>query len=231
MQRPITVILEGWVMDRTLTLDAIRSTATRLFTVLTLVHVPLVALVAIVGRNAWFGPAAVALFIAAAAAVCAWRMKDGLPLRSLMAIFVTCGPILMVYAGRGHASGISGHGDWQVDYHMYFFAVFAMLAAYIDWRPIAIAAAVTAGHHLVLDLIVPADVFPEEGLDRVILHALAVVAECGVLFWLTIAIDKLFKRVAEATELVEFTSREMAEQLFRQQEETEKLRDQLKQAV
>lgn len=216
-------------MERTLTLDGIRATATRMFAWLTVIHIPLVALVAMVGRNAWLAPAAAALVVAILAGLCAWRLKDGLLLRSLMAVFVTCGPILMVYAGRGHSSGLSGTGDWQVDYHMYFFGVFAMLAAYIDWRPIAAAAAVTAAHHLLLDLIVPANVFPEEGLDRVLLHALAVVAECGVLFWLTIAIDKLFKRVHEATELVEFTSREMAEQLFRQQEESENLREQLKQ--
>jgi methyl-accepting chemotaxis protein len=168
-----------------------------------------------------------AAVIAGLAALCAWRLKDGVLLRCLMAFFVTCGPILFVYAGRGHTSGISGVGNWQVDYHMYFFAVFAMLAAYVDWRPIAAAALLTAGHHLFLDLIVPSNVFPEEGLDRVVLHAVAVLSECGVLFWLTLALDRLFRRVQEANELVDFTARETAEQLAREMEENAKLRRQL----
>lgn len=217
-------------MDGSLTLDGIRRSATKIFTILTAVHVPLVALVAIVARNDWAGPALAALVIALLAALCSWRMKDGVLLRCLMAVFLTCGPILLVYAGRGHASGFSGVGDWQVDYHMYFFGVFAMLAAYIDWRPIALAAAVTALHHLLLDLIVPTNVFPEEGLDRVLVHALAVVAECSVLFWLTVAIDRLFKRVQEANELVDFTARETAEQLAHEQAENDRLRELVRQS-
>lgn len=216
-------------MDRTLTLDGIRHTATRLFVGLCFLHVLVVAAVAMVARNTIAGPVIASLVVALLAAGAAWRLKDGITLRSLMAVFLTCGPILFVYAGRGHFSGISGHGDWQVDYHMYFFGVFAMLAAYVDWRPIALAATLTALHHLVLDLVVPANVFPEEGLDRVLVHAIAVVAECGVLFWLTIEIDRLFKRVQEANELVDFTAQETAEQLAREQAENERLRAQLQQ--
>lgn len=193
-------------MDRSLSLDGLRARATTLFVTLTWVHVPVAALVALVGRNPWVAPASVALIVAIVATLCARFLKEGVVLRCIMAVFMTCGPIIFVYAGRGHTSGFSGTGDWQVDYHMYFFAVFAMLSAYVDWRPIAVAAAITAGHHLLLDKLVPANVFPEEGLDRVLLHAIAVVAECGVLFWMTSAIASLFKRVEEANELVEFTA-------------------------
>jgi len=201
-------------MDRSLTLDGLRTSATTLFVVLVWVHVPTAALVALVSRNPALGPTVTALVVAVLATICARFLKEGPVLRCLMAVFMTCGPIVFVYAGRGHSSGFSGTGDWQVDYHMYFFAVFAMLAAYVDWRPIAVAAALTAGHHLVLDLLVPANVFPEEGLDRVLLHAIAVVAECGVLFWMTNAIGTLFRRLEEANELVEFTARETAEALL-----------------
>jgi len=175
-------------------------------------------------RNAWQQPMAVALVVALIATLCAWKMRDGLALRSIIAVCLTFGPILFVYAGRGHFSGIAGNGDWQIDYHMYFFGVFAMLTAYIDWRPIAISAALTAAHHLILDLVIPANVFPEEGLDRVVLHALAVVIECGVLFWLTAAVGALFKRLED---LVDFTSRETADALTREMEMNAALRDQL----
>jgi methyl-accepting chemotaxis protein len=218
-------------MDRTLTLAGIRHTATRLFVCLCLFHVPVVAVVAVIARNPFAGPAGVALIIALLAACAAWRLQDGLPLRCLMAAFLTCGPVLIVYAGRGHASGFAGNGDWQIDYHMYFFVIFAMLAAYIDWRPIAVAATLTAAHHLILDLLVPATVFPEEGLDRVLVHALAVLAECSVLFWLTLAIERLFARVQEANSLVDFTAQETAEQLAREHAENAELRRRLQQYV
>ncbi|MEA2786885.1 MAG: methyl-accepting chemotaxis protein [Candidatus Eremiobacteraeota bacterium] len=167
---------------------------------------------------------AVTLAFALVATLAAWRIRDGLTLRSIIAVCLTFGPIVFVFAARGHFSGLAGNGDWQIDYHMYFFGIFAMLAAFVDWRPIAVSAALTAGHHLILDLVVPGNVFPEEGIDRVALHAAAVVVECGVLFWLTIAIGALFKRLEE---LVDFTSRETAEALTREMEMNADLRAQL----
>jgi methyl-accepting chemotaxis protein len=135
-------------------------------------------------------------------------MKDGIALRSIIAIAITLGPIAFVYAGRGDLSGISGHGNWQIDYHMYFFAVFAMLVGYVDWRPIVISAGLTAVHHLLFDLFVPSAVFPEEGLDRVALHAICVVAECGVLIWITNTVAALFARIDE---VMNYTTKATAE--------------------
>jgi methyl-accepting chemotaxis protein len=189
--------------------------ATRIFVYVAWANVLLVGAVALIGRNPPLEPMAVAVLIALVATVSAWKLHDGLALRAISAVCLTFGPILFVYAGRGHLSGIGGNGDWQVDYDMYFFGVFAMLTAYVDWRPIAISAAFTAAHHLILDLVVPANVFPEEGIDRVALHAIAVVIECGVLFWVTVAIGALFKRLED---LVDLTSRETADALTREHE-------------
>jgi len=47
--------------------------------------------------------------------------------RLALATALTAMPMLFVHAGMG---------VWQIDYHMYFFAVFAMLAAFVDWRPV-----------------------------------------------------------------------------------------------
>ncbi|HEY4438983.1 MAG TPA: hypothetical protein VGN14_00935 [Candidatus Elarobacter sp.] len=211
-------------MNTGFTLGGIRSTATTLFVWVCWVHVPLAAVVALIARNPWLPPAAFALAVALVATVAPRVLRDGFPLRAVMAACVTFGPIVFVYAARGHLSGIGGNGDWQIDYHMYFFGVFAMLSAYIDWRPIAVAAALTAVHHLLLDLVVPADVFPEEGLDRVALHAFAVVIECGVLFWLTGAVASLFRRMEE---LLDFTAQATAEALTREQETNAALHAQL----
>jgi diguanylate cyclase (GGDEF)-like protein/PAS domain S-box-containing protein len=179
-------------------LDGIRVQATRIFLVACWLHAVLAAAVANIARNPWTEPVTIALAVAVAASLAARFLRDGLGLRIAIAICMTLGPIIFVYAGRGHSSGISGTGDWQIDYHMYFFAVFAMLSAYSDWRPIAVAAALTAGHHLLLDLVVPANVFPEEGLDRVALHAIAVLVECSMLFWLTMKVNALFHQVEHA---------------------------------
>jgi methyl-accepting chemotaxis protein len=215
-------------LPNSFTLGDIRATATKIFVWVCWAHVLLAGGVALLARNRWQEPMAVALVFALIATLAAWKMRDGLPLRSIIAVCVTFGPIIFVYAARGHFSGIAGNGDWQIDYHMYFFGVFAMLAAFVDWRAIAVSAVLTAGHHLILDLVVPGNVFPEEGLDRVALHAIAVVIECGVLFWLTIAIAALFKRLEE---LVDFTTRETAEALMREMDENTALRNQLNQQL
>jgi len=211
-------------LPNSFSLAGIRAKAAKIFVWVVWAHVVLAGAVALMARNRWQEPMAVALVCAIAATLAAWKMRDGLPLRAVLAVCLTMGPIIFVYAARGHSSGIAGNGDWQIDYHMYFFGVFAMLTAFIDWRPIAISAALTAGHHLLLDLFVPANVFPEEGIDRVALHAIAVVIECGVLFWLTVAIGTLFKRLED---LVDFTSRETADALMREMEINAALRAQL----
>jgi methyl-accepting chemotaxis protein len=205
-------------------LSSVRAQAAKIFVWVAWANVLLVGAVALIARNPWNEPMLVAALVAVVATLAAWKLRDGLALRSILAVCLTFGPIMFVYAGRGHLSGIGGNGDWQIDYHMYFFVVFAMLTAFIDWRPIAVAATLTALHHLILDLVVPGNVFPEEGIDRVVLHALAVVIECGVLFWLTIAISALFKRLED---LVDFTSRETAEVLIREAETISDLREQL----
>jgi methyl-accepting chemotaxis protein len=185
-----------------------RARATQLYTIILWLHVPAVALVALNARNAWLGPVLFLALTALLATVCTRAMKEGVALRSIIAVALTLGPIAFVYAGRGVLSGISGHGDWQIDYHMYFFAVFAMLVGYVDWRPIVISAGLTAVHHLLFDIFVPSAVFPEEGLDRVALHAICVVAECGVLIWITNTVAALFARIDE---VMNYTTKATAE--------------------
>lgn len=203
-------------VNSSLSLAGIRSRATQLYTLIVWLHVPAVALIALNARNAWLVPTAFLALVATVATICAGTMKNGLPLRSIMAVALTFGPIAFVYAGRGALSGISGHGDWQIDYHMYFFAVFAMLVAYVDWRPIVISAGLTAVHHLLLDLILPSNVFPQEGLDRVALHAICVVAECSVLIWITNTLAALFKRIDQ---IMDFTTKSTAEAIANELEE------------
>lgn len=75
----------------------------------------------------------------------------------------------------------SGSG-WIIDMHMLFFAFLAVLAALGDWRVIVVGTVVTALHHLLLNFVAPAYVFPD-GADllRVLFHAVVVLIEAGVL--------------------------------------------------
>jgi len=218
----------GLQSNNSFQLSDIRTRATSLYVLISWLHVPAVVAIALIGHNPWQIPAAVLLVTAIVATVASKGLKDGLTLRSIIAVCLTLGPILFVYAGRGHSNGLAGNEDWQIDYHMYFFAVFAMLVGYVDWRPIAIAAGLTAVHHLILDLFVPAGIFPEEGIDRVVLHALAVVVECSVLFWIVAMINALFARI---NDIVDYTTRETAEVLLHEAAERERLQRELDAAL
>lgn len=117
----------------------------------------------------------------------------------------------------------SGHA-WLIDLHMTFFAMIAMLVVLADWRPVVAGAVVTAIHHLVLNFIDPALVFAQDGaLGRVMLHAVVVVTEAGVLVVLANRLEALLLSQAEARDA-----------RVRQEEETlreRSLRDAEQQAV
>ncbi len=98
---------------------------------------------------------------------------------------------LLVFAFEGH--------PWQIDIHMYFFAALAMLTAFCDWRTLMLSAAVVALHHLVLNFLYPAAVFPGgAALGRVLLHALIVVVEVSMLCWLSWRLSLAFTKSEQA---------------------------------
>ncbi len=87
---------------------------------------------------------------------------------------------------------MAGH-PWQLDLHMYFFAALAVLSVYCDWRVLIAAAGATALHHLALNLLLPAAVYPDGAdLGRVVLHAVIVVLETAALAWLAAQLVGLF---------------------------------------
>ncbi len=168
-------------------LYTLRVRASQFFAGLLWLHVPFVAALAHSNHVSPVLVAALMSLAAAAATVAAWRWPGSLATRLIIATGLTVAPALMVYAGMG---------VWQIDWHMYFFVVFGMLVAFVDWRPIALSGALTAFHHLFLDLVFPGAVFPEAGLGRVFLHAGMVATECIVLFWLIVQMRRLFESSA-----------------------------------
>ncbi len=94
---------------------------------------------------------------------------------------------------------LSGH-PWQIDTHMYFFATLACIVAYCDYRPIIAGTLAVALHHLILNFIVPAAIFPGgSDLGRVVLHAVILIMEAGVLIWLAFQLEQLFATTAQKT--------------------------------
>jgi methyl-accepting chemotaxis protein len=106
--------------------------------------------------------------------------------------FAVRGPALRYFQGAAMmltvatmVAAMDGH-PWQIDMHMYFFASLAMLTAFCDWPVILIATATVAIHHLALNFLLPAAVFPNGGdFLRVVLHAVIVLVEAGVLIWIS----------------------------------------------
>jgi diguanylate cyclase (GGDEF)-like protein len=173
----------------------LRERVSRFLVVLLWLHVPLVIAMAVHNGTDVIAQSLIVVALASVALVTMVINASSTLTRLIVAFALTCMPILIVY---------NGTGPWQIDYHMYFFAVFAMLVAYCDWRPIALAAALTSVHHVIFDIVDPARVFPNEGgLYRVALHAGIVVVECTVLIWITFQLRRLFIDFATARRLAE----------------------------
>ncbi|GAC1398820.1 MAG: hypothetical protein NVSMB59_19910 [Vulcanimicrobiaceae bacterium] len=195
----------AWLFAVYVNLTAIRAHATAFFVTILWLHVPLVALVA--ERSGSSASDVVHLatytFVAAFIATVAYRLHAScLVTRLTIAAAMTAAPALLVCAGRG---------PWQADYHMYFFVVFAMLAAYIDVRPIAFSALLTVGHHLFIERLFPGSVFPEPGVDRALFHGAIVAIECATLFWTIRQTHALFVNYERALGLAESALEERAD--------------------
>ena len=148
-------------------------------------HVPIVGLLGPLLGVDWLFPAAGAAVFAIAATI-AWRADpQGPAARYTSSVALMVMIALLVYQFRGH--------PWQIDLHMYFFAALAILAAFCDWRALLVAAGTVAVHHLLLNFVMPAAVFPDGAdLFRVVLHAVIVVVETAVLVWLTARLAATF---------------------------------------
>ncbi|HYC94391.1 MAG TPA: methyl-accepting chemotaxis protein [Sphingomicrobium sp.] len=100
-------------------------------------------------------------------------------------------PALLVYMLQGH--------PWQMEGHMFFSVGLASLTLVCDWRPLAVAAGLTAIHHLLLSYIAPEWVFIGSGdLLRVMVHALAVSMVLGVLGPMMVHMGRLFVEQSDA---------------------------------
>jgi methyl-accepting chemotaxis protein len=164
--------------------------------VLIWLHLPLLAAIAALLGHDWLLTETIAAGLAGAATACWYLSGNSLETRLTVAV-VLIGMVALI------VNELSGN-PWQIDSHMYFFAALAVLAAYCDWRVVLMAAVAIALHHLVLNFLLPAAIFPA-GADfgRVVLHAVIVVLEAAVLIWLTHQLARLFDLSRTAMESAE----------------------------
>jgi methyl-accepting chemotaxis protein len=166
-------------------LGALGGTVSRVLVPILWLHLPVIAWVAATLGNDWQS-LVVSGAVAAGAASLAWWLAP-----ASRATPVVIGVALMAMVSLLTAS--CAGGAWQADLHMYYFAALAVLAAYCDPVVVLAAAMVIMVHHLGLNFIAPALVFPGGGdLSRVALHDGLVVLETIALLWLTRRIGNLF---------------------------------------
>ena len=117
--------------------------------------------------------------------------------RATIATALCLMPALLVEQMAGH--------PWQADAHMQFFAVLAITAALLDVGAIISGAGTIALHHLILNYVLPAAVFPgTDSLGRVLFHAIIVLFQAAALVWL---IGHTTRAIAAAEQASEETVR------------------------
>ncbi|TNJ45114.1 methyl-accepting chemotaxis protein [Phaeobacter sp. B1627] len=81
-------------------------------------------------------------------------------------------------------ASMSGHA-WQLDTHMMFFAVLAIVSTLASPKALILATVLVALHHVSFSVLLPSLVYPSSGIQanvqRTVIHALIVVLETGVL--------------------------------------------------
>jgi len=158
-------------------LGEIRLTSERFILTAIWLHLPVLVLTGWFTGENLLGGLALWLVVAGAAAFAHHAQPGTASTRATMAASLCCMPCLMVMLLAG--------SSWQADAHMLFFAEVAVTAALIDRQAIMIGGLVIALHHLVLNLVVPALVFPGGAdLTRVVFHAVVLILECAALAWL-----------------------------------------------
>src|SRR5215475_1963982 len=170
----------------------LRDTTSKLLIGALWVHVPIAIAVGMLRGMDWLMPAML-MAAFAIAATASWRLTgNGLSTRLLFGVAVMGDVSVLVFQMQGN--------PWQIDMHMYFFAMLACLMSYCDYRPILAGTVAVAVHHLLLNFVLPAAIYPGgSDFGRVVLHATILLLEAGVLIALAHKLAALFETTAHKT--------------------------------
>ncbi len=195
-------------------LETLRETTSKTLLAVLWLHVPISVAIGMARGADWSLPAVLMVGLALTA-TSSWRVAgNGLSTRLIVAVALMGSVSVFAFQLAGH--------PWQIDIHMYFFATLACLVAYCDYRPILAGTIAVALHHLALNFILPAAVYPGgSDLGRVALHAVILGIEGGVLIWLAHQLSHLFvttaRKTAEAEAATAAGSRANAERVEAEQ--------------
>lgn len=152
--------------------------------------VPIIGVAAFLSGNAWLALTIAGAAIAGFAALVLRASPGGEMGRLTASVALMAQVSVLVAALAAHA--------WQIDMHMAYFAALAVLTIFCDWRAILAGAGVVAVHHLTLNFLIPAAVFPGGGdFWRVVVHAIILVSEAAVLMWVGHNISAMFDATTE----------------------------------
>lgn len=173
-------------------LESLRQTTSKILVAVLWLHVPISVTIGLALGKPWLIPA-MFMAIFALAATLSWGMSgNGLSTRLVFSVALMSGVSMLTYQLEGH--------PWQIDMHMYFFAALACTVAYCDYRPIVAATVAVALHHLALNFLLPAAIYPGgSDFGRVVLHAVILLIEAGVLIALAHKLQELFETTAVKT--------------------------------
>jgi methyl-accepting chemotaxis protein len=167
---------------------------------------------AVVSLHQANGPVALggAVLLAAGATFYWLRHRAGINTRVITSMALAGLICLLVFAFQGQS--------FQIDMHMYFFAALALIAGWCEWRALVAYAGVVAVHHLALNFLLPAAVFPSASseITRVLLHAVILVLQTGVLIWVVKNLEVRFQTSDDALAAAR-AAEEAAQDLTRQQ--------------
>jgi methyl-accepting chemotaxis protein len=170
-------------------LDRLRNVVSRVILMLIWLQAPLASVMAYTAGNDWLRLGLASLALASITTLVWWRSPTSQSSRLMIAVALIASLSLIVAASAG--------SKWQIDLHMCYFAELAMLTAYCDRDIVLAGAATTALHHLALNFLMPALVFPGGAqLERVLLHAGVLCVETAALVWLTYRIAALLASTA-----------------------------------
>src|SRR6201994_3292101 len=173
-------------------LKALRETTSKALIVVLWLHIPVCLCIGLMRGADLVLPLLLTLLMAGAATA-SWRIAgNDLSTRLIFAVALMGGVSVFAYQLAGHA--------WQIDMHMYFFAALACTVAYCDFRPIVAATVAVALHHIALNFLLPAAIYPGgSDFGRVVLHAVILLIEAGVLIALAHKLQELFETTAVKT--------------------------------
>jgi methyl-accepting chemotaxis protein len=172
-------------------LSTLRDITTKALLVVLWLHIPIAVIIGLL-REDWLIPTVFMMTMALAACLSWWNAGNAVSTRLTISVALMGQVSMFVYQLAGH--------PWQPDMHMYFFVALACLVGYCDYRPIITGAVAVALHHLALNFLLPAAVYPGGAdLGRVVFHAVILLSEAIVLIGLTFRLDQLFATAAQKT--------------------------------